>query len=83
MPLLIVDDEPDILNTVGGLAAREFDVLTARSAETAQAIMSQRCVEIIVADQRMAHTTGIQLLEWVSEHYPKTVRLLDDRLRGP
>jgi diguanylate cyclase (GGDEF)-like protein len=33
-------------------------------------------VDIILTDQKMPRRTGVQLLEWVREHHPRTVRLL-------
>src|SRR5947207_30113 len=74
--LLVVDDEPYILATLAALLSTEFEVLTADSGEGAKAILEQREVDIILSDQRMPQTNGVQLLEWVREHAPKTVRLL-------
>jgi len=74
--VLIVDDEPYILPTLAALLGRDFEVLTAGSAEAAQALLEQRPVDIVLSDQRMPRRTGIQLLEWVRQHRPQTVRLL-------
>jgi diguanylate cyclase len=74
--LLVVDDEPYILQTLAPQLASEFEVLTADCAETAQQQFQARPIDLILTDQRMPRTTGTQLLEWVGHHYPKTVRLL-------
>ncbi len=74
--LLVVDDEVYILRAVAALLARDFDVVTADNAEDAQKVFAQRPVDLLLTDQRMPRVTGIQLLEWVRTHYPKTVRLL-------
>ncbi len=74
--VLIVDDEPYILPILAGLISREFEVFTANSADEAQATLESRHVDIVLSDQRMPRRTGIQLLEWVREHQPNTVRLL-------
>ncbi len=74
--LLVVDDEPYILSTLAALLSAEYEVLTASSAEAAQAIFAQREIDLILSDQRMRHMSGVQLLEWVREHHPRTVRLL-------
>jgi diguanylate cyclase (GGDEF)-like protein len=71
-----VDDEPYILPTLAALLSHDFEVMTAESAEAAKAIFPDRNVNLILTDQRMPQTTGVQLLEWVREHHPKTVRLL-------
>src|SRR5204862_3503433 len=74
--VLIVDDEPYILPTLAALLGRDFEVLTAGSADAAQALLEQRPVDMVLSDQRMPKRTGIQLLEWVRQHRPQTVRLL-------
>jgi diguanylate cyclase (GGDEF)-like protein len=51
-------------------------VRTADSAEAAQAAFANYPIDIILTDQRMPGQTGVQLLEWVHEHFPRTVRLL-------
>src|SRR6266480_3044875 len=74
--VLIVDDEPYILPTLAALLGRDFEVLTAGSADAAQALLEKRPVDIVLSDQRMPRRTGIQLLEWVRKHRPQMVRLL-------
>src|SRR5262245_7467213 len=74
--LLLVDDEPNILNSLSLLLAKDFEVIIADSAETAQQFFSGREIDLILADQRLPGMSGVQLLEWVREHSPKTVRLL-------
>jgi len=74
--LLAVDDEPCILEALALLLADEFDVLTAPNADSAQACFADRPIPLILADQRMPGRTGVQLLEWVRQHSPKTIRLM-------
>jgi diguanylate cyclase (GGDEF)-like protein len=74
--LLVVDDEPYILSTLAALLNNDFDVLTADTAHAAQALFAQREIDLILTDQKMPKVSGVQLLEWVREHHPKTVRLL-------
>jgi diguanylate cyclase (GGDEF)-like protein len=74
--LLVVDDEPYILPTLAALLAGHFHVVTASSAEEAEAVFARQRVDLILSDQKMPRKTGIQLLEWVRDHSPRTVRLL-------
>jgi diguanylate cyclase (GGDEF)-like protein len=74
--LLVVDDEPYILSTLAALLNNDFEVLTADTAQSAQALFAQREIDLILTDQKMPKVSGVQLLEWVREHHPKTVRLL-------
>ena len=74
--LLVVDDEHYILTTLSHLLAADFHVLTADSADAAREQFSRHAIDIILTDQKMPRTTGVQLLEWVRDHHPQTVRLL-------
>jgi diguanylate cyclase (GGDEF)-like protein len=74
--LLVVDDEPYILTTLAALLAADFEVLTANSAETAVEVFRRGPVDLILTDQKMPGMSGVQLLEWVREQSPRTVRLL-------
>ncbi len=74
--LLVVDDEPYILATLAALLSTEYEVLTAESSDAAKKILEERCVDIVLSDQRMPRTSGVQLLEWIRERHPKTIRLL-------
>ncbi len=74
--LLVVDDEPYILATLSSLLSDSYEVLTADTAEAAQTLFARRPIDIVLTDQRMPRMSGVQLLEWVREHHPRTVRLL-------
>jgi diguanylate cyclase (GGDEF)-like protein len=74
--LLAVDDEPYILPTLHALLSPEYEVLTAGSADEAQAVLEKREVDILLTDQRMPRRTGVQLLEWARVNAPRTIRLL-------
>lgn len=75
--VLVVDDEPYICATLAGsLASANYAVYTASSAEAAQAVFAERRVDVVISDQRMPGMTGTELLEWVKDNHPKTVRLL-------
>jgi diguanylate cyclase (GGDEF)-like protein len=74
--LLIVDDERGVLATLDALLRQEFEVFTADCGEAAQEILGQRSIDLILVDQKMPRMSGVQLLEWVRERSPKTVRLL-------
>jgi len=74
--LLVVDDEPSILDTLKILLTPEFDVLTADCATAAQQIIAGREIDIILSDQKMPRISGVQLLEWVKINSPRTIRLM-------
>jgi response regulator RpfG family c-di-GMP phosphodiesterase len=74
--LLVVDDEHYILTTLAHLLSGDFNVLTADSAQGAQELFARHTIDLVLSDQKMPRTAGVQFLEWVRDHYPKTVRLL-------
>jgi response regulator RpfG family c-di-GMP phosphodiesterase len=74
--LLVVDDEPDVCDSVHDLLRREFRVLKARSAEEGFKLMQDNEVHIIMTDQRMPQITGVELLTKVKARYPFAIRML-------
>lgn len=74
--LLVVDDEAYILHTLSALLASDFEVLSANSAEVAQRLFLEGPIDIVLSDQRMPSCSGVELLEWVRRHSPRTMRLL-------
>jgi len=74
--LLVVDDEPDVCDSVYDLLRREFRVLKANGAQEGFRIMQEEEVHIIMTDQRMPRITGVELLEKVKSKNPQAVRML-------
>jgi signal transduction histidine kinase len=74
--LLIVDDEPDVLDSLRHLFHRRYRVLTAEDGEGALAIMSKEEVHVILSDQRMPRMTGDALLGHARREHPDAIRLL-------
>jgi len=74
--LLVVDDEPNVCDSVHDLLRREFRVLKAHSAEEGYKIMQNEEVHIVMSDQRMPQITGVELLAKVKARYPMAIRML-------
>jgi response regulator RpfG family c-di-GMP phosphodiesterase len=74
--LLIVDDEPNVCDSVHDLLRREFHVLKANSAEEGYRLMQQEEVHIVMSDQRMPQISGVELLTKVKSRYPQAIRML-------
>ena len=74
--VLFVDDDPSNLVVCEAACSDEFEVITALSAAAALKALAMAEVGVIVADQRMPETTGVELLERVRHDYPDTVRVL-------
>jgi response regulator RpfG family c-di-GMP phosphodiesterase len=75
-PILIVDDEPEILFSLKALLRLEFDVRTATSGEEALRILRERPVHVIMTDQRMPEMTGVELLHRAQGACPEAIRMI-------
>ena len=74
--LLVVDDEPDVCDSVHDLLRREFRVLKAHNADEGIRIMREEEVHIVMTDQRMPRVTGVELLTRIKAGNPMAVRML-------
>ena len=74
--VLVVDDEPRSQEALRRTLEEDFEVFTAASAEEAQRIMETEWVQIIVCDQRMPETTGVEFLKSVRSRWPDTLRII-------
>ncbi len=74
--LLVVDDEPNVCDSVHDLLRREFRVLTAHSADEGYRIMQEEEVHIVMSDQRMPQISGVELLTKVKARHPLAIRML-------
>ncbi|MBI5899100.1 MAG: sigma-54-dependent Fis family transcriptional regulator [Rhodocyclales bacterium] len=76
LAVLVVDDEPRSLETLRRTLEEDFTVYTAQSAEDGEAIMAREFVHIVLSDQRMPGTQGVEFLRRVRDQWPDTVRLI-------
>jgi class 3 adenylate cyclase len=74
--VLLVDDEPRVLDSLEALLALDYRVLRAERGEEALGILGQDEVAVILSDQRMPSMTGTELLAKSREVSPDTVRVL-------
>ena len=74
--LLIVDDEPNVCDSVHDLLRREFRVLKAHSAQEGFRLMQEEEVHIVMSDQRMPQISGVELLTGVKARHPQAIRML-------
>ncbi len=75
--LLLVDDEPGILNALKRLLRREgYRILTADSAAEGLDLLAKNQVQVIISDQRMPGMSGVEFLSRVKDLYPETVRMV-------
>ena len=74
--VLIVDDEPRVLDSLEALLAMEHRVLRADRGDEALGLLAAEPVAVILSDQRMPGMLGTDLLARSREVSPETVRIL-------
>lgn len=75
-PILVVDDEPEILHSLRGLLRMEFEVHTAQNGFEALEILQRQPIHVVMSDQRMPEMTGVQFLSQVQGESPEAMRIV-------
>jgi len=75
-PVLVVDDEPDILRSFSFNYGDEFTLLTASGGAQALELLAGHDAAVIVADQRMPGMSGTEFLERSMAVRPDAVRIV-------
>ncbi len=74
--LLVVDDEPDVVQSVQDLLRLDYRVLGATRAKEGLRILQEQEVHLVMTDQRMPEMTGVEFLGHVRGGHPEAIRLL-------
>ena len=74
--VLIVDDEVRSVESLKRNLADDFEIRTAIDVEQAERVLEEDWVQIILCDQRMPDTTGVEFLKTVRERWPDVVRII-------
>lgn len=74
--LLIVDDEPDMLDFLERVLRRKYQVTRCNNAEDALAAIEGGQFEMLVTDQKMPRVSGLELIERLADRYPSMVKVL-------
>jgi two-component system response regulator HupR/HoxA len=74
--ILIVDDEPRVLDAIEAILAAEFRVVRAESGPRALELMPDAEPAVIVTDYRMPGMSGVELLRRSQELCPDAVRIV-------
>jgi two-component system response regulator HupR/HoxA len=75
-PVLVVDDEPDILRSFAFNYGDEFEVLTAESGARGLEMLQAHEPAVIVADQRMPAMSGTEFLQRSMDVRPEATRII-------
>jgi len=74
--ILYVDDEKNNLVSFHSYFRKEYEVLTALSASDALEILADTEISVIISDQRMPNSTGVEFLEKTIRTHPESLRML-------
>ena len=74
--VLYVDDEVHNLNAFKASFRRLFNIFVAESAVEGRRILETEDIQVIITDQRMPVTTGIEFLESIIPDFPEPIRIL-------
>lgn len=74
--VLCVDDEPNILRALSWLLKKDFQVVTAASAQEGLVLVKQGNFDVIISDQRMPEMSGVEFLREVKTLAPRAMRIL-------
>jgi signal transduction histidine kinase len=74
--ILYIDDEIHNLNAFRATFRRSYEIYTASSAQDAKLLLRSIDVHIIIADQKMPVTTGVDFFFEIREQLPDPIRIL-------
>ncbi|MDP2795461.1 MAG: EAL domain-containing protein [Sulfurisoma sp.] len=75
--LLLVDDEPSILNALKRVFRNEgYRLLTAAGGREGLELLALHPVQVIVSDQRMPEMSGVEFLSRARQLYPRSIRIV-------
>ena len=75
-PILVVDDEPEILHSLKSLLRRDFDVHTANGGAAALQVLQETPIHLVMTDQRMPQMTGVDFLRRAKSEHPEAIRMI-------
>lgn len=75
-PILVVDDEPDLLDSLRSLLRHDFQVHTAGSGAEGLAVLQEREIHVVMTDQRMPQMTGVEFLKQTKMEHPEAIRVI-------
>jgi response regulator RpfG family c-di-GMP phosphodiesterase len=74
--VLYIDDEPNNIVSFKAAFRRVFNIFSAESAEEGKKVLEQENIHVILSDQRMPKTTGIEFFQSILDTHPDPIRIL-------
>jgi len=75
--VLLVDDEPNILNAIKrSLRDEDYELYTAPDGKSALELLKRQQIDLIIVDQIMPGMTGVEVLKFARLRHPDTARIM-------
>jgi len=74
--VLYIDDESNNLLAFQASFRRLYEIYTAETVAEGMNILNDKDIQVIIADQRMPKTTGVEFFNIVRKAHPHPVRIL-------
>jgi len=74
--VLYIDDEENNLLAFKASFRRQYEIYTANSAAEGLKVLENLPIEVIIADQKMPTTTGVEFFKSISTTFPDPIRIL-------
>ncbi len=74
--VLYIDDEENNLSAFKASFRRQYEIYTAISAADGLKILQSVDIQVIIADQKMPNTTGVEFFKSITETFPDPIRIL-------
>lgn len=74
--VLYIDDEENNLQAFKASFRRQYEIYTAISAAEGLKVLENISIQVILADQKMPGTTGVEFFKSITDTYPDPIRIL-------
>ncbi len=75
--IILIDDDMNLLRGLRrALRDQPYELFVANSAEAAMNMFFRKPFDLVVVDQQMDQMHGTELLSWIADHFPETVRIM-------
>lgn len=74
--LLVLDDEPEILNSIQRQFRKKYNLYLSSSPEEAYGYMKENNIQVVIVDQRMPDSSGTEFLKAINKEFPESIGLI-------
>lgn len=74
--ILYIDDEKENLESFRMAFWKEYDIELAESTADAEKILSNKEIQLVISDQRMAKETGLEFIKRIKPFFPSTIFII-------